>query len=129
MKGNRGKRTELERRVRRLLLQAGLRGYRLNDPRLPGRPDFAYRMERVAVFAHGCFWHRHDSHLWPPIKSNEDYWSAKAARNVERDRRKQAELRSLGWRVLVLWECQISDRPRACVLKVARALQRELVPA
>jgi DNA mismatch endonuclease, patch repair protein len=124
MRANRGKRTQPERSLRRALRLAGLTGFRLNDKQLPGKPDFAYRAEKVAVFANGCFWHGHSCQQWPQIKSHPEYWAAKFARNVDRDARKAADLERLGWKVLVFWECELNEAPGRCVARVAEALGR-----
>lgn len=98
--------TKPEMRVRKALHAAGLR-YRLHDRRLPGVPDLVFPSRRVVVFVHGCFWHRHlDCPVARLPKSRLDFWEPKLAGNVARDARKQAELTALGWRVLVIWECE-----------------------
>lgn len=110
--------------MKRLLRAAGLRGFRLNDRTLPGRPDFAFRVERVAIFVHGCYWHRHDAHKWVEVKSHPEYWRAKWARNRERDVRKVAKLREVGWRAITVWECELKDDSESCVMRVVVALNR-----
>jgi len=109
MAGIRGKNTRPEMIVRRALHAMGLR-YRLGGCGLPGKPDLVFRRQRKAVFVHGCFWHRHQGcqHATTP-STREDFWAAKFAANVERDRRVQAELRELGWWVHVIWECELRD--------------------
>lgn len=98
-----------ERRVRKLLWDAGYR-YRLNRKDLPGKPDIVLAGRRAAVFVHGCFWHGHDCVRGArQPKANADYWRAKIARNVTRDARVQAELTAMGWRPLVVWECELKD--------------------
>lgn len=102
----RGKDTTPEMRVRRALWRAGLR-YRLHDVSLPGRPDVVFPRHRLALFVHGCFWHRHHGCKRASMpSSNIGYWTAKFDRNVRRDAAVQAELARLGWRVLVVWECE-----------------------
>ena len=105
----RGKDTRPELLVRRYLHAAGLR-FRLHDRRLPGRPDLVFPRFRVAVFVHGCFWHRHHNckHATQP-STNVEFWNAKFAYNVSKDDRHAAALRSLGWSPLVIWECEASD--------------------
>ncbi len=98
-----------EMRVRRLVHAMGYR-YRLHVKDLPGKPDLVFRRLRAVIFVHGCFWHGHDCARGARVpKSNRDYWTAKIARNVERDQRHRKQLESDGWRVLVLWECGLKD--------------------
>lgn len=105
----RGKNTEPEMRGRRLLHALGYR-FRLHRRDLPGSPDLVFPGRRAVVFVHGCFWHRHEGcRLASTPKSNEAFWQAKFGRNVERDARKKRELQALGWRVLVVWQCETTD--------------------
>ncbi|MBE7219196.1 MAG: DNA mismatch endonuclease Vsr [Caulobacteraceae bacterium] len=105
----RGKDTGPERAVRRLLTRMGLR-YRLQRRDLPGSPDIVMPGRRVALFVHGCFWHGHDCRRGArQPKQNADYWRAKIARNVARDAGATDRLRALGWRPLVVWECELRD--------------------
>lgn len=99
--------TKPELALRRELHRRGLR-YRVNDPRLPGRPDLAFSRARVAVFVDGCFWHRCPDHGTLP-RNNRDWWLAKLDRNVARDRAKDAALVDLGWTVLHVWEHETAD--------------------
>lgn len=96
--------------VRTILHALGLR-FRLHRRDLPGTPDIVLPKYRTAIFVHGCFWHRH---LWCRYasipKTRQDYWLPKFAANVERDARKSSQLKELGWRVLVVWECETRDR-------------------
>lgn len=105
----RGKDTAPELRVRRVAHRMGLR-FRLHRKDLPGRPDLVLPKHRLAVFVHGCFWHRHPgcSRASTP-STREDFWQAKFDATVARDRRQIAELEALGWRVLVIWECGVND--------------------
>jgi DNA mismatch endonuclease (patch repair protein) len=98
--------TAPELAVRRLLYGLGYR-YRLHRKELPGRPDLVFASRRKVILVHGCFWHAHACKDGHPPKTNQVYWSAKLARNVERDARNQSALLSLGWECLVIWECQI----------------------
>jgi DNA mismatch endonuclease (patch repair protein) len=99
-----------ERRVRALLREAGLTGYRLDRRDLPGRPDVAFIGRRAAIFVHGCFWHGHDCPRGARApKANAAYWGAKIARNRARDAAAEAALAAMGWRVLTVWECGLRD--------------------
>ena len=109
MKGNKGKDTKPEMLVRRRLRMEGLVGYRLQW-RVPGRPDIAFPGKKVAIFVNGCFWHR-CPHCNPSTpKTNQEYWVPKFRRNQERDKENHELLRSQGWRVHVIWECQLKKK-------------------
>lgn len=101
--------TKPELAVRRVLHAAGFR-FRLHRKDLPGNPDIVLSRHRCAVLVHGCFWHQHAGcrHANLP-RTRTDYWLPKLARNVERDALAEATLCALGWRVLVVWECEIGD--------------------
>jgi DNA mismatch endonuclease (patch repair protein) len=104
-----GKDTKPEMAVRRALWAAGLH-YRLHDKRLPGRPDLVFRGRRTVVFVHGCFWHCHEGCKDFRIpKTRREWWTEKLGRNKARDSAVRAELESLGWRVIVIWECEVAD--------------------
>jgi len=92
--------------IRRLVYSLGFR-YRLHVRSLPGTPDLVFpRLKRV-IEVNGCFWHMHDCGRCRIPSSRRDYWIAKIERNAARDKRTRRELRKLGWKVLVLWECEI----------------------
>lgn len=98
--------TKPEIRVRKALHASGLR-YRLHDRRLPGAPDLVFPGRRIALFVHGCFWHRHPGCAAARMpKSRQDFWRPKLSGNVERDARKCAELEAMGWSVMIVWECE-----------------------
>lgn len=97
--------TKPELAVRRWLHSRGFR-FRLHRRDLPGTPDLVLPRYRTAVFVHGCFWHRHENCSRSTIpKTRREFWEEKLARNLERDRVAQTALRSLGWHVVVVWEC------------------------
>lgn len=104
----RGRDTKPEMVVRSYLHRRGLR-YRLHDPTLPGKPDLVFRSRGVVVFVHGCFWHGHGCRMGKLPQSRTDYWWPKIARNKQRDRTNAQRLRRLGWRVLTIRECQITQ--------------------
>lgn len=106
MRRVRQKDTALEVLVRKELHRLGLR-YRLGGCGLPGRPDIVFPRHRAVVFVHGCFWHAHDCRLGRRPSSNAAFWEQKALANKARDVRKEAELRGLGWRVFVVWQCEL----------------------
>lgn len=95
--------------VRSLVHRMGYR-HRLHAKDLPGKPDLVFRPRKKVIFVHGCFWHQHakeDCQDGRQPKSNTGYWAPKLARNVERDASNVAALKAAGWRVLVLWECDV----------------------
>ena len=94
--------------VRRLLHAMGYR-YRLHRKDLPGKPDIVLPGHRTVIFVHGCFWHSHDCPKGLPPKSNLDYWLPKLEQNASRDKRKIEQLRSLGWHVVVIWQCELRE--------------------
>lgn len=106
----RGNDTQPELRVRRYLHAAGCR-YRLHVSSLPGKPDLVFVRRRVCVFVHGCFWHGcpkcADGRRKP--LSNRAYWLPKIRGNKQRDRRHMRSLKKAGWKVLVIWECEIDN--------------------
>jgi DNA mismatch endonuclease (patch repair protein) len=97
----------------------------LDYNKVPGKPDIAYVGRRVAIFVHGCFWHRCPHCSLPHPKTNPDYWERKFVRNGERDARKMRELEEAGWRVLVLWECQVKKNIIAAVEAVRAELSKD----
>ncbi len=108
----RSKGTKPELAVRALLRQLGLK-YRTHVRELPGSPDFVISASRRAIFVHGCFWHQHrPCGIYRMPKTRLDFWVPKLQRNRSRDRANRAELRRLGWRYLIIWECQLRDPDR-----------------
>lgn len=106
----RGKDTEPEKQVRSLLHGMGYR-FRLHRKDLPGRPDIVLSKYKAVILVHGCFWHRHRGckYAYKP-KSRIEFWKEKFRQNIERDRRKTREMKKLGWRVIVVWECELEDQ-------------------
>ena len=109
MSGIRSKDTRHEVRIRKALHAAGFR-YRLHRQDLPGTPDITLPRYRAVVFAHGCFWHGHDCHLfkWPSTRA--EFWAAKIGGNRHRDQKTRDALLDMGWRRLVIWECALKGR-------------------
>lgn len=100
------KNTKPEVLLRKALYSMGFR-YRLHDKKLPGSPDIVFPKYRAVIFIHGCFWHRHDCKYSTTPDDNESFWKEKFEANRLRDERKTAELRRMGWRVLVVWTCEL----------------------
>lgn len=112
MSRNKGKDTVPEIIVRKYLFSRGLR-FRKNDRRYPGQPDIVLPKYHTIVFVHGCFWHHHEGcpHFTMP-KVKLDFWKAKFNRNKQRDILNVEKLESLGWRVIVVWECELRKSSR-----------------
>lgn len=107
MRAVKSKNTGPELIVRRLLHKMGHR-FRLHKKELPGRPDLHLQRHNLAIFVHGCFWHRHQACKYATIpNSNVEFWHQKFAANKVRDKRNEDALHQLGIRVLVLWECEV----------------------
>lgn len=105
----RGTNTKPEETVRKYLFSRGLR-YRKNVRALPGTPDIVLPKYKTVVFINGCFWHKHDCgrFVWP--SSNVDYWSEKITRNIQRDISNYQALQCMGWKVLIVWECELKKK-------------------
>jgi DNA mismatch endonuclease (patch repair protein) len=112
MQSIRSKDTKPELAVRRLVHALGYR-YRLHGRDLPGRPDLVFRGRRKVIFVHGCYWHMHAcAYGRVAPATNAEFWREKRLANVARDRRTKTRLRALGWRALVIWECQVRGTER-----------------
>lgn len=118
-----GKNTRPELSIRRLAYSLGLR-FRLHRRDLPGTPDLVFPRWKLALFMHGCYWHRHiGCKLCTTPKTRVEFWSAKFASNVDRDRQNVAELERQGWRVLIVWQCELRD-PEAVTARLLDATVR-----
>ena len=112
-----GKDTKPEMVVRRYLWGHGFR-YRLNHPRLPGKPDIVMRKYRTCIFVNGCFWHGHEGCRYYTIpKTNTEFWVNKVKRNKERDLKVQHELAAMGWHSITIWECELKPVKRKDTLE------------
>lgn len=103
----RGKNTKPEELVRKYLFAQGFR-YRKNDARLPGKPDIVLPKYKTVIFVNGCFWHAHEGcryFVWP--KNNAEFWKKKIGGNIERDAKNKRLLTELGWKIIVVWECEL----------------------
>ena len=125
--------TKPELKLRHALWSLGFR-YRVNDKRLPGKPDIVLPKYRTVIFLHGCFWHGHKNCKYYTVpKTNTDFWMAKVAHNQERDQEEWRQLEAKGWFVIIVWECQLkkatSEETIACVeteiLRNGELLQQE----
>lgn len=106
MSGIRAKNTKPEILIRSLLHQRGYR-FRLHVRDLSGQPDIVLKKYRAVIFIHGCFWHRHECHLFKWPKTRPEFWKNKINRNHENDSRALHDLKASGWRVCIIWECSI----------------------
>ncbi|GAB3194073.1 very short patch repair endonuclease [Pontibacter aydingkolensis] len=122
MSANVSKSTKPEKALRSKLFLLGVRGYRVNYKKLPGRPDMVFTKSKVAIFVNGCYWHRCPVCNLPLPKHNSDFWREKFERNVKRDDVKKLELERLGYRVLVVWECEIKNKMEYVAEKVREAI-------
>ena len=122
MSGIRGKDTKPEMVLRRALHAGGFR-YRLHGKGVPGRPDLILAKHRAVIFVHGCFWHRHEGCRYATTPANNAAaWQEKFAANVRRDAKVRQQLEELGWRVLVIWSCELDERRLA---KLAAAIKQD----
>jgi DNA mismatch endonuclease (patch repair protein) len=119
--------SHVELQLRKSLWAAGVRGYRVRSA-LPGRPDLVFTKARLAVFVHGCFWHRCPECAPRPPTANAEFWRDKFAANLERDRRAITELTELGWRVVVVWEHELRRDQEMAASRVMKELDRPVQP-
>jgi DNA mismatch endonuclease (patch repair protein) len=122
MQAVKSKDTGIEMRVRRFLHARGYR-YRLHRGDLPGCPDLVFSSRRKVIFIHGCFWHGHQCARGKRVpKTNTDYWTAKISRNSARDATTRAKLKKLGWKVSIVWECELAKDTGVVLKKLSRFL-------
>lgn len=122
-----GKDTKPEELVRKYLFSKGFR-YRKNVRKLPGTPDLVLPKYRTVIFVNGCFWHGHEGckyFVWP--KSNAEFWRQKIETNISRDRRKEAQLRDMGWNVMIVWECELRPPKRQVALERLESQLRQIL--
>lgn len=121
MVGNRSVSTKPELFLRESLASSGLTEFSVH-PSLPGTPDVVFEGSKVAVFVHGCYWHRCPHCTLRLPSSNQEYWSAKFARTQARDKLTARMLRAEGWRVIIVWECKLYKNPEQQVRRIRRCL-------
>lgn len=122
-----GKDTKPEELVRKYLFSKGFR-YRKNVRKLPGTPDLVLPKYRAVIFVNGCFWHGHEGckyFVWP--KSNAEFWRQKIETNISRDQRKEAQLRDMGWNVMIVWECELRPPKRQATLEWLESQLRQIL--
>lgn len=104
-----GKETKPEILVRKYLFANGFR-YRKNVKELPGKPDIIIKKFKTVIFIHGCFWHGHNCKAGKLPETRKEFWEKKISDNVKRDQKNIAQLSELGWKVIVIWQCQIKNK-------------------
>lgn len=120
-----GRNTKPELLIRKELRKQGFLGVRLHPQVLPGRPDIYFPLKKVALFINGCFWHRCPYCKPSMPKTHKSFWSNKFAANVARDKRKRAELKKLGIKSVVFWECQIKKNAPKLVTRLHKLLSSQ----
>ena len=121
MAGIRGKDTKPEIAIRKSLFREGFR-YRIHYKRLPGKPDLVFPKYKAIILINGCFWHRHNCHLFKWPSTRPDFWKRKINANVARDKKNFVHYESLGWKVMIVWECAIKGRTRLSVDEVVNTI-------
>ncbi len=101
--------TKPEMMVRRIVHGMGYR-YRLHAQDLPGYPDLVFRPRHKVIFVHGCFWHQHGCRQYRQPRTKRSFWETKLEGNKERDKRNETKLSEMGWKYLVIWECELQDQ-------------------
>ena len=122
----RGKNTKPEELVRKYLFSQGFR-YRKNDARLPGKPDIVLPKYKTVIFVNGCFWHAHEGckyFVWP--KNHADFWKNKIEGNIQRDNRNYRMLDQQGWKIIVVWECELKKKVvEQTLVKLVKEIKKE----
>ena len=110
MSAIKSKNTKPEIKVRKVLHSMGYR-FRLHSKDLPGSPDIVLPKYKTVIFVHGCFWHRHKNCKYASVpKTRQEFWEAKFRENINRDKLNQENLSSKGWKIIIVWECEIKDK-------------------
>ena len=110
MSAIKSKNTKPEIKVRKVLHSMGYR-FRLHSKDLPGSPDIVLPKYKTVIFVHGCFWHRHENCKYASTpKTRQEFWKAKFRENINRDKLNQENLSSKGWKIIIVWECEIKDK-------------------
>ncbi|MFC1513468.1 very short patch repair endonuclease [candidate division KSB1 bacterium] len=125
MSAIKGKNTKPELLLRKALYHNGLSGYRLHWKKAPGRPDICYPGKKLAIFVHGCYWHRCPLCNPSTPKTHIEFWTNKFEKNVQRDKRKIQELLANGWKVKVFWECEIKNSIDSCINVLKRFIENK----
>ena len=123
MSSIKGKNTKPELILRKALWKDGIKGYRIHWKKVPGKPDITFPGKKIAIFINGCFWHRCPKCNPSIPKSHTSFWDEKFKKNKERDIRKQEALFNLGWKVLIIWECEIKKNLGSCIQRVKEIIE------
>ena len=118
-----GKETKPEIFIRKFLFSKGFR-FRKNDKRYPGKPDIVLPKYKTIIFIHGCFWHGHNCPAGKLPETNREFWKNKIQGNIIRDQNNIKELKSLGWKIITIWQCEINNKLNR--LKAFENLLKEL---
>lgn len=120
MRSVHGKNTSIEMLVRKMFFKAGFR-YRLHSAELPGKPDIIFPKYKTVIFVNGCFWHQHSGCKRATLPlTNRDYWEKKLKRTVERDVLEIRMLKKAGWRVFVIWECELQSKTQLYIKRLKK---------
>jgi DNA mismatch endonuclease, patch repair protein len=122
MSSIKSKNTKPELKLRKVLWENGLRGYRLHIKEVPGKPDIVFTRKKLAIFVNGCFWHRCPYCKPPMPKSHSNFWKDKFEKNADRDKKQIYQLIQAGWKTITIWECQIKDEVESVVIKINKRL-------
>jgi DNA mismatch endonuclease, patch repair protein len=122
MSSIKGKDTKPEILLRKALFNRGLKGYRLHVKHLPGKPDIVFTKSKLAIFVHGCFWHRCPKCQMHTPKHNTVYWQTKFDKNVQRDIKHVQQLSDMDWKVLTIWECELKTILRDILSSIKESL-------
>lgn len=123
MRANKASGTTPELATRKALWKVGIRGYRLNWKKAPGRPDICFPGKRIAIFINGCFWHRCPICSYPLPKTNTEFWKQKFKLNIARDIAKLKALQELGWHSLTIWECEIKNDLPSVISRIGAVIR------
>lgn len=119
----RGKDTAIEMKVRKYLFGCGFR-YRKNVTELPGKPDLVLPKYKTVIFVHGCFWHQHEGCKYATVPDTRtEFWVEKFRKNIENDRLNQERLVAMGWKVLVIWECEVNHKFEETMKRILEELK------
>lgn len=122
MAGIRNRNTRPELFIRKMLHRNGFR-FRLHSKRLPGNPDIILPKYEAVIFVHGCFWHRHNCHLFKWPKTRSEFWKSKIESNFCNDLRVKDRLLSEGWRVCIVWECAIKGKRKRSLSELSSSIE------